>query len=178
MAILTLVAHTSSQTHDANLFLGAILIGYVMFGARAISIDGLITPGLSDSAVPIFPNIIYATERFTKHVGPAFQLTLRMWLGWTLLRLPASTAIFPVTTAHHLLPPPVTILGGLMMALGLGVPVANKALLAMVGVQMMMSDSDGFLMILFLSQLVMLGARPCPFHHRTSPLLIDRLEPA
>src|SRR5258708_20047513 len=110
MAILTLVAHTSSQTHDANLFLGAILIGYVMFGARAVSIDGLITPGLSDSAVPIFPNIIYATERFTKHVGPAFQLTLRLWLGWTPFRLPPSPAIFPLTPPPPLFPPPVTIL--------------------------------------------------------------------
>jgi len=52
MAILTLFAHTSYHTHDTNLFLGAILIGYVMFGPRAISIDGLITPGLSDSALP------------------------------------------------------------------------------------------------------------------------------
>ena len=178
MAILTLVAHTSSQTHDANLFLGATLIGYVMFGARAISIDGLITPGLSDSAVPIFPNIIYATERFTKHVGPAFQLTLRLWLGWTLLRLPASTAIFPVTTAHHLLPPPVTILGGLMLALGFGVPVANKALLAMVGVQMMMSDSDGFWMILILAQIGMLGAGRWSFDDRIYAMLVDWMKPS
>jgi hypothetical protein len=32
-----------------------IILQLVVFGARAISIDGLITPGLSDSAVPIFP---------------------------------------------------------------------------------------------------------------------------
>src|SRR5258708_32525286 len=101
MAILTIVAHTSSQTHDAYLFLGATLIGYVMFGARAISIDGLITPGLSDSAVRILPNIIYATERFTKHVGPAFQLTLRLWLGWTLLRPSASTGIISRSASDH-----------------------------------------------------------------------------
>src|SRR5260370_25955687 len=113
-----------------------------MFGARAISIDGLITPGLSDSAVPIFPHIIYATEQFTKNVGPAFQLTLRLWLGWTLLRLPPSTTIFPVTTAHHFLPSPVPILGGLMLALGLGVPLPNKALAPPDGgLQMRMSRS-------------------------------------
>jgi hypothetical protein len=32
-----------------------IILQLVVFGARAISTDGLITPGLSDSAVPIFP---------------------------------------------------------------------------------------------------------------------------
>src|SRR5258707_4789496 len=102
MAVLTLVAHTSYQAHDANLFLGATLIGYVMFGARTISIDGLITPGLSDSAVPIFPHIIYATEQFTKHVGPAFQLTLRLWLRVPALRVPPSTPRLLVTPSDHL----------------------------------------------------------------------------
>ncbi len=159
MAILALVAHPSYQMHDANLFLGAILAGYAMFGARAISIDGLITPGLSDSAVPVFPHIIRATEQFTKHVGPVFQLILRLWLGSTLLWLPAPAAIFPVTTAHHLLPPPVAIPGGLMLALGLGTPIANKTLvLATVGMQMMIGEFDGFWMILLLAQIGMLGA--------------------
>src|SRR5258708_23711297 len=44
MAILTLVAHTSFQTHDANLFLGATLVGYVMFCERAISVFWFVTP--------------------------------------------------------------------------------------------------------------------------------------
>jgi len=178
MAILTLVAHTSYQTHDANLCLAAILIGYVMFGARAISIDGLITPGLGDSAVPIFSHIIHAAEQLTKHVGPAFQLALRLWLGWTLLRLPASTAIFPVAAAHHLLPS-LTILGGLMLALGLGVPVANKALvIAMIGMQMMMSDFDGFWMILLLAQIGMIGAGRWSFDDRIYAMLVDWMKPS
>src|SRR5258707_12929709 len=127
MAVLMLVAHTSYQTHDANLFLGATLIGYVMFGARAISIDGLITPGLSDSAVPIFPHIIYATEQFTKNVGPAFQLTLRLWLSWTLTRLAASTSIFPGSPSPHLVASSVPLLGGLMPAIGPRGTAPNKA---------------------------------------------------
>src|SRR5258706_14706466 len=98
-----------------------------MFGARAISIDGLITPGLSDSAVPIFPHIIYAIEQLTKDVGPAFQLTLRLWLGWTALRLPASTPVFPLEAAQHLLPSPVAQLGRLMLDLCLRVAGATQA---------------------------------------------------
>jgi len=179
MAILALFLHTSYQTHDANLFLGAILIGYVMFGPRAISIDGLITPGLSDSAVPIFPQIIRATEQFTKHVGPFFQLTLRLWLGWSLLPLPAPTALFPVATAHHLLPSPVGILGGLMLALGLGVPVANKALvIATVCMKMMIGDFAGIWMILLLAQIGMLGAGRWSFDDRINAVLVDWMKPS
>ncbi len=178
MAILALVAHPSYQMHDANLFLGAILAGYAMFGARAISIDGLITPGLSDSAVPVFPHIIRATEQFTKHVGPVFQLILRLWLGSTLLWLPAPAAIFPVTTAHHLLPPPVAIPGGLMLALGLGTPIANKTLvLATVGMQMMIGEFDGFWMILLLAQIGMLGAGRWSFDDRIFAMLVDWMKP-
>ncbi len=179
MAIFALAAHTSYQTHDANLFLAAILIGYVMFGARAISADGLITPGLSDSAVPIFPHIIYATEQFTKHVGPAYQLILRLWIGWTLLRLPAPAAIFPVTTAHHLLPSSIAIPGGLLLALGLGAPIANKALvIALVSTQMMFGTPDGFWMILLLVQIGVLGAGRWSIDDRIFDMLVEWVKPS
>ena len=179
MAILTLLAHPSFQTHDANLFLGAILIGYVMFGPRAISIDGLITPGLSDSAVPIFPQIIRATEQFTKHVGPVFQLALRLWIGWSLLPLPAPTALFPSATAHHLLPFPVGIIGGLMLAFGFGLPVANKALvIATVCTKMLMGDVAGTWMILLLAQIGMLGAGRWSFDNRINVVLVDWMKPS
>ena len=179
MAILTLFAHTSYQTHDANLLLGAILIGYVVFGPRAVSIDGLMTPGLSDSAVPVIPQIIRATEEFTKYAGPVFQLSLRLWLGWSLLPLPAPAALFPAATAHHLLPSPVGILGGLMLALGLGVPVANKALLiAAACVKMMIGDFAGIWMILLLAQVGMLGAGRWSFDDRINAVLIEWMKPS
>jgi len=66
-----------------------------------------------------------------------------------------------------------------MLALGLGVPVANKALvLAMVGVQKMMSGSDGFWMILILAQIGMLGAGRWSFDDRIYATLVDWMKPS
>src|SRR5271170_272381 len=132
MAVLALVIQANYATLDTNLFLAATLFSYVVFGARALSLDALITPGLADSALPLVPQLVKSTAVFTATTGPVFQLLLRIWLAWTLLRLPAPPAIFPTASAHDLLPSPFSIAGGLLLGLGLGATVINKVLAGVV----------------------------------------------
>lgn len=46
MAVILFAVHTDYHDHDTSLLSAAILAGYVAFGARAISIDFLMAPGL------------------------------------------------------------------------------------------------------------------------------------
>jgi putative oxidoreductase len=160
MAILAIVIQTNYQALDTNLLWTAILLSYVMFGARGLSLDALITPGLTDSPLPLVPRLIGATKRFTAQAGPPFQLLLRLWLGLALLRLPAPPAAFPEVSAHALLPAPLSAIGGAMLGLGLGATIVNKLLLATVfGMQMMTSrESAAFWMILLLARFGVIGA--------------------
>ena len=177
MAILMIVVQTSYLALDTNLFLTAVLLSYVAFGARALSLDALITPGLSDSAFPAFPWIIQLTEKFTDRAGPALLLILRLWLGWTLLHLPGSPAIFPVATAR-LLPDVVAGLGGIVLALGLGATIANKVLvIAMLGTQMMNGDASGLWMISLLVQIGILGAGRWSFDDGIFNRLVEWMKP-
>ena len=161
MCVLVLAAHTGVPNHDSTLLLTAILAGYVVFGARAISLDALIVPGLEDSAVPVLTRIIESTRTLTVHAGPLFQLALRVWIGWSLLGLPGPAALFPFTTVQHFLPPWLAIIGGLSLALGLGTPIVNKMLVIfIVGLQMMTNDMNGFWLVLLFIQVGLLGAGP------------------
>ncbi len=160
MAVLALVIQTNYATLDTNLFWAAILFSYAVFGPRALSLDALITPGLADSALPFFPQLAKGAGVFSATAGPAFQLALRFWLAWTLLRLPAPPAIFPTASAHDLLPSPFSIAGGLLLGLGFGATVINKVLAAVVlGVRMMTTGtSAGVWMILLLARVGVIGA--------------------
>jgi NADH dehydrogenase/putative oxidoreductase len=66
-----------------------------------------------------------------------------------------------------------------MLALGLGVPVANKALLiAAACVKMMMGDFAGIWMILLLAQVGMLGSGRWSFDDRINAVLIEWMKPS
>lgn len=152
---LAIVVQANYQVLDANIIWAAILLTYVVMGARGFSLDRLIMPGLGRSALPLVRPAVLAAERFTRSVAPAFQLGLRLWLAWTLLRLPASPSFFPVSTVHALLPVPVSIVAGIMLALGLGASVVDTLLVvASVGMQMMVAGTpQGLWLIVLLAQL-------------------------
>src|SRR5579859_264619 len=180
MAILAIVIQTNYHALDTNLLWAVILFSYVVFGARALSLDALITPGLADSPLPLVPGLITATQRFTARTGPAFQLVLRLWLGWTLLRLPAPPAAFPEASAHALLPASMSVIGGAMLGLGLGATIVNKLLGAAVfGMQMMASqDSAAIWMILLLARFGVIGAGPWSFDSLIYARLVQWLKPS
>ena len=179
MAALAIVIQANYQTLDTNLLWAALLLSYVMFGARALSLDALITPGLADSPLPLIPDLIRATRRFTAQAGPAFQLFLRLWLGWTLLRLPAPPAAFPEVSAHALLPASFSIIGGAMLALGLGATIINKLLGAAVfGMQMMTAhDSAALWLILLLARFGVIGAGPWSIDGLLYARLVEWMKP-
>ncbi|WP_093448649.1 FAD-dependent oxidoreductase [Sphingomonas sp. YR710] len=159
MAALAIVIQVDYQVLDTNLFQAAILAGYVMFGAGPIAIDALLAPGLRDSALPLIPRIARAAQALTLHVGPAFQLAIRIWFGWALLGLPGSPAILP-TGGADALPAMVAQVGAIALIAGAALP-ATAILLATAtsGMAMMMGPSAANLwMIVLLVQLAMLGA--------------------
>jgi NADH dehydrogenase/putative oxidoreductase len=160
MAILALVIQGSYETLDTNLFWAAILFGYVVFGARELSLDALIAPGLADSALPIAPRLIALSRQFRDRVAPLFQLGLRLWLGVALLLPSLPAVIFPTVTVHDSLPAALAIAGGLMLGFGLGASIINKVLAAaVIGAQMMThSDSSSVWMVLLLAQIGVVGA--------------------
>ena len=162
MAVLALVVQANYRMLDTNLLWAAILFSYVAFGARALSLDDLITPGLADSPLPVVPRLIVGAQRFTTRVGPAFLLLLRLWLGWSLLRLPAVSSLFPVASAHAFLPDLISRIGGVMLGLGFGATLINKLLGAAVfGMQMMTTrDYTAFWLIALLARFGVIGAGP------------------
>ncbi len=180
MAILALVIQTNYQSADTNLFWAAILFSYVVFGARTFSLDALITPGLADSALPFVPRLIALTQAFTVRAGPMFQLALRLWLGWTLLRLPTAPGLFASATVHSLLPVSASIAGGVLLAFGLGATVINKVLAAaIVGTQMMTAGSAaGFWLVLLLARFGVIGAGPWSVDEWIYNRLLDFMKPS
>jgi len=116
MAFLALVIQANYAALDTNLFWAATLFSYVVFGARALSLDALITPGLADSALPLIPQLVKGAGVFTAKAGPAFQLLLRFWLAWTLLRYPRRRRFFPppapTTYSRHRSRSPVAFCSG------------------------------------------------------------------
>jgi NADH dehydrogenase/putative oxidoreductase len=162
MAILALVMQTSYQSADTNLLWAAILFSYVVFGARTLSVDALITPGLADSALPFVPRLIALTQALTDRAGPAFQLALRFWLGWTLLLLPTLPALFASATARGHLPASLSLASAALLVLGLGATVINKVLAAAIVASQMMTagSAPGFWLVLLLGRFGVIGAGP------------------
>jgi NADH dehydrogenase FAD-containing subunit/uncharacterized membrane protein YphA (DoxX/SURF4 family) len=180
MAILMIVIQANYVVLDTNLFWAATLSTYVVFGAGTLSVDALIAQGLADSPLPIVPQLVRVAERVSKLAGPVFQLLLRLWLGWALMRLPSPMGAFPENSVHSFLPQAASIVGGLMLTLGLGATVVNKAFAAtIVGSQMMTaSDAAGFWMILLMARFGIIGAGPFSFDHYLYNRLTEWMKPS
>ena len=179
MAILMIVIQANYVVLDTNLFWAAILSTYIVFGAGPLSLDALIAPGLEDSPLPIVPHLVRAAERVSRLAGPAFQLLLRLWLGWALMRLPSPMGIFPEKSVHSFLPQVASIVGGLMMTLGLGATVVNKAFAAVIVDSQMMTagDTASFWMILLMARFGIIGAGPVSFDNYLYNRLTQWMKP-
>jgi NADH dehydrogenase FAD-containing subunit/uncharacterized membrane protein YphA (DoxX/SURF4 family) len=179
MAILMIVIQANYVVLDTNLFWAAILSTYIVFGAGPLSLDALIAPGLEDSPLPIVPRLVRAAERVSRLAGPAFQLLLRLWLGWALMRLPSPMGIFPENSVHSFLPQVASIVGGLMMTLGLGATVVNKAFAALIVDSQMMTagDTASFWMILLMARFGIIGAGPFSFDNYLYNRLTEWMKP-
>ena len=85
MLVLTLVIQFSYLPFDNQLFWAALFGWYALFGAGPVSIDFLLRRGLRDSALPLVPHIVRASEWVRSQLGPLYLSALRVWLAIALL---------------------------------------------------------------------------------------------
>lgn len=129
MLIVSSVAQFDHIPLDSQLF-GAVLCGwYAVFGAGPIAVDTLLRRGLADSALPLIPRIVRASEWVRSSCGPLFLSLMRIWLGAALVLAGMRSswspgdhtgldAWFPLGTVE-LLPANFALVGGALLLLGL-----------------------------------------------------------
>lgn len=133
------VAQFDHMPRDNQLF-GVVLCGwYTVFGAGPIAIDTLLRRGLADSALPLIPRIMRASEWVRSSCGPIFISLLRIWLGAALLMAamrPAWVAVeftarlfawFPLGTVAQL-PGNFALVGGALLLVGFATRYVMAAL--------------------------------------------------
>ena len=116
LALLTLSA-TSLLVYgpsDSQLCCAALFGWYAIHGAGTFSVDALLGQGLADSALPVVPRIVAASEWIRAHLTPYYLSLLRIWLALTLLAvappvfmrssgaLPALSMWLPLGLAEHI----------------------------------------------------------------------------
>ena len=139
MLILSVMAQFDYMPLDNQLF-GMVLCGwYVVFGAGPIAIDTLLRRGLADSALPLVPRIVRASEWVRSSCGPFFLSLMRVWLGAALLLAPMRSAWVPVEFTARLyawfplstvsqLPADFALVGGALLLLGFATRYVMAAL--------------------------------------------------
>ncbi|MBK8895361.1 MAG: DoxX family protein [Propionivibrio sp.] len=85
MLILSLVIQFAYLPFDNQLFWALLFAWYAIQGAGPLSIDSLLRRGLADSALPLVPSIVRASDRVRVHLGPIILSAMRLWLASTLL---------------------------------------------------------------------------------------------
>jgi len=85
MLILSLVIQFAYLPFDSQLFWAALFGWYAVHGAGPVSVDRLLRRGLADSALPLVPVIVRASEWIREHIGPFYLSALRIWLAAALL---------------------------------------------------------------------------------------------
>ena len=110
---LAVVIQLEYRALDVHLFWTAMFAWYAVFGVGPLSLDRMIARGLADSALPFGAAVVNGASLVTRHVGPAFQLALRIWLaaalvGWASEWLAAAADWLPMRTLSDLLYSPCT----------------------------------------------------------------------
>ena len=130
MLILSVVAQFDHMPLDSQLFRAVLCGWYAVFGAGPIAIDTLLRRGLADSALPLIPRIVRASEWVRSICGPFFLSLVRIWLGAALMLaavgpawVPGGQAArldvwFPLGTVERL-PPNFALVSGALLLLGL-----------------------------------------------------------
>ena len=135
MLILALVIQTSYVAADATLFWVALLAGYVVRGAGAISLDRAIAPGLAAAPLP-FGVAARSAQWLTRFGSPVHALALRVWLGVAVfvaawgLELPEPAALWIPADSAVRTPMFVGTVAGVTLAAGLATRLVSVALLA------------------------------------------------
>jgi putative oxidoreductase len=126
MAILALVVQFNYQGLDQHLFWTALLGWFVVFGAGPLSLDRSLARGLADTALPFAASGVRGLAWLSKHIGPLYQLLLRVWLSVSILiaggavSLPGvHTQLLPLKSAAHLTTG-IELLLAVLLLLGLG----------------------------------------------------------
>lgn len=168
MLILSLVIQFNYHAFDNQLFWTALFGWYAIVGAGSFSLDALLRRGLADSALPLAPQVLRATEWIRTHVGPWYLSLVRLWFAIALLAAGARVVDggvlsrfsdlvanegaqwFPISTALHC-PPMVALLGGVLLFFGIGTRYTAIVLLSIASVSAMLTSGsdDAYLAILF-----------------------------
>lgn len=85
MLILSLVIQFAYLPFDSQLFWAALFGWYAVCGAGPLSIDHLLRRGLGDSALPLVPRIVRASEWVRSRLGPIYLSILRCYFAASLL---------------------------------------------------------------------------------------------
>jgi NADH dehydrogenase/putative oxidoreductase len=153
MFILSLVIQFNYKPFDSQLFWAALFLWYAVMGAGPISLDALLRRGLADSALPVVPRIVRASEWVRAHVGPVYVSALRIWLAVALFAATAHgiptalsrigwlTPLLPSNIAA-LLPAGIAWLGVVPLLLGAGTRYLGAAMIGALFVHAMIDPRE------------------------------------
>ena len=161
LLVLALVIQFTYKTLDVHLFWAVLLLGFVVRGAGALSLDRLLAKGLADSAVPLAAGLLARLESATRRLVPVYLLTLRFWLAGAVFLAGTGSAFLPATSAFNFVSPFATACAG-FLALGLATrPAAALLMAGLAGAHMMAGGSgeDGW-WLLALALPLLWGAGP------------------
>jgi NADH dehydrogenase/putative oxidoreductase len=174
MLMLSLVIQFNYVPLDRQLFWAALFGWYVVVGAGPISLDRLLRRGLRDSALPLVPRIVGASEWVRRYFGPVYLSLLRIWLSASLL-LGGVAAVaahrtlalwLPLRAASSMPKTPTQILS-ILLLLGLGTRyVAAACLVGLLTVAAMASPMANSTYVLALFGILLI--------HGAGPLSLDR----
>nr|WP_152428280.1 FAD-dependent oxidoreductase [Methyloferula stellata] len=157
--ILSLVIQFSYRQLDVNLFWAVLFGWYAVNGAGALSLDRMMAKGLTNSPLPLAPQIIAAAAWCGRRVGPWYALAMRLWLAAAVIGLSVSPAWFPVATLSSL-PGPIAWPTAFLLVIGAATPlVAGLLLLSLSGMWMMgAAETASFYAALLFAMLLVFGA--------------------
>jgi len=170
MLILSLIIQFDYMPFDTQLFWAAIFLWYALIGAGPISLDGLLRHGLADSALPLVPRIVRATEWVRARVGRLYVSLMRVWLAAALLAAAAKATLVGVGRFSWLaawlplelaarLPPNIARVGGLLLLLGLGTRYLGIAMILALFTHAMMDprETDAVYLLMVFSMIIVYG---------------------
>jgi NADH dehydrogenase/putative oxidoreductase len=170
MLILSLVIQFAYKPFDSQLFWAALFGWYAIQGAGPISLDSLLRRGLAESALPLIPRIMRVSEWIRTHLGPIYVSLLRIWLAAALLvsashlMLPQSGYLstlalwLPLDTAGRI-PEGFSLIGGVLLLLGLGTRYLGTAMMVALVANAMMDprETDAVYLLMTFSIIILYG---------------------
>lgn len=177
MLILSLVIQFAYLPFDNQLFWALLFAWYAIQGAGPLSIDSLLRRGLADSALPLVPSIVRASDRVRVHLGPIILSAMRLWLASTLLlavwpgfldqnQLAAAGMWLPLQTVAYM-PVSVALVGGVLLLMGFATRYVSIALILalFVGTMIDPRQNDAAYMLMLFVIFVVHGAGTISVDH-------------